>query len=162
MLQYIERRSWFKSKERYDHLKQLRSDQREAPGCSGPESRAFQHHSTGIKNPKRRFPKRNHDIPQQSSSSASPTCLFKASVTNILGACGLQIQFWPNCLLTSTGKPNSFYIENTNFRPQSLEIKIKEQSGENLVRCGSHLSAKGKHLFCEPTKTRTTRLKHRP
>jgi len=159
MLQYIaiERRSWFKSKERYGHLKQLRSDQREAPGCSGPES--FQHHSTGIENPS---PKRNHDIPQQSSSSASPACLFKASVTNILGACGLQIQFWLNCLLTSTGKPNSFHIENTNFRPQSLEIKIKEQSGENLVRCGSHLSAKGKHIFCEPTKTRTTCLKHRP
>ena len=70
--------------------------------------------------------------------------IHNASIMNAVGACGLQLynfgQTVSLVLFTDTWRPDSFYdrvLENANLGMHTLillDIKVKEQSEENLAR----------------------------
>ncbi|EED82650.1 predicted protein [Postia placenta Mad-698-R] len=70
--------------------------------------------------------------------------IHNASIMNAIGACGLQLYNFGQTVslvfFTNTWKPDSFYdriAENTNLGMHTLvllDIKVKEQSEENLAR----------------------------
>jgi diphthine synthase len=70
--------------------------------------------------------------------------IHNASIMNAVGACGLALYNFGQCVslvfFTETWKPDSFYDriqENVNLGLHTLillDIKVKEQSEENLAR----------------------------
>lgn len=74
-----------------------------------------------------------------------PTQIFhNASIMNAIGACGLQLYNFGQAVslvfFTDTWKPDSFYDrikENVNLGMHTLvllDIKVKEQTEENLIK----------------------------
>lgn len=71
--------------------------------------------------------------------------VHNASIMNAIGACGLQLYNFGQTVslvfFTDTWKPDSFYDrvkENADLGMHTLvllDIKVKEQSEENLARC---------------------------
>ena len=71
--------------------------------------------------------------------------IHNASILNAVGACGLQLYNFGQTVslvfFTDTWKPDSFYDrirENAELGLHTLvllDIKVKEQSEENLARC---------------------------
>ena len=71
--------------------------------------------------------------------------IHNASIMNAVGACGLQLYNFGQAVslvfFTDTWKPDSFYdriAENSKLGMHTLlllDIKVKEQSIENLARC---------------------------
>lgn len=80
---------------------------------------------------------RSHRIPVR--------VVHNASIMNAIGACGLQLYNFGQTVslvfFTDTWKPDSFYDrikENADLGMHTLvllDIKVKEQSEENLARC---------------------------
>jgi diphthine methyl ester synthase len=74
--------------------------------------------------------------------------IHNASIMNAVGACGLQLYNFGQTVslvfFTDTWRPDSFYdrvSENADLGMHSLillDIKVKEQSEENLARCVLH------------------------
>jgi diphthine synthase len=77
--------------------------------------------------------------------------IHNASIINAVGACGLQLYNFGQTVslvfFTETWKPDSFYDrikENSNLGMHTLillDIKVKEQTEENLARLFPFLSA---------------------
>lgn len=85
------------------------------------------------------------DILLRARALGIPTrVIHNASIMNAIGACGLQLYNFGQTVslvfFTDTWKPDSFYDrvrENANLGMHTLillDIKVKEQSEENLIR----------------------------
>ena len=85
------------------------------------------------------------DILLRARALKIPTCVIhNASIMNAVGACGLQLYNFGQTVslvfFTETWKPDSFYYrvrENLSLGMHTLillDIKVKEQSEENLAR----------------------------
>ena len=85
------------------------------------------------------------DIILRARALKIPTCVIhNASIMNAVGACGLQLYNFGQTVslvfFTDTWKPDSFYDrvkENVDLGMHTLillDIKVKEQSEENLAR----------------------------
>ena len=80
--------------------------------------------------------------------------IHNASIMNAVGSCGLQLYNFGQAVslvfFTETWKPDSFYDrikENTDLGMHTLvllDIKVKEQSEENLARYVSFSSRTGR------------------
>jgi len=86
------------------------------------------------------------DILLRARSLGIPTrVIHNASIMNAVGACGLQLYNFGQTVslvfFTDTWRPDSFYDrvrENADLGMHTLvllDIKVKEQSEENLARC---------------------------
>lgn len=86
------------------------------------------------------------DIILRARSLKIPTqVIHNASIMNAIGACGLQLYNFGQTVslvfFTDSWKPDSFYDrvkENADLGMHTLvllDIKVKEQSDENLARC---------------------------
>lgn len=86
------------------------------------------------------------DILLRARALGIPTrVVHNASIINAVGACGLQLYNFGQTVslvfFTDTWKPDSFYDrvrENADLGMHTLvllDIKVKEQSEENLARC---------------------------
>lgn len=86
------------------------------------------------------------DILLRARALAIPTrVIHNASIMNAVGACGLQLYNFGQTVslvfFTDTWRPDSFYDrvrENADLGMHTLillDIKVKEQSEENLIRC---------------------------
>jgi diphthine synthase len=83
--------------------------------------------------------------------------IHNASIMNAVGACGLQLYNFGQTVslvyFSETWKPDSFYDrvkENSNLGMHTLillDIKVKEQSEENLARLISPFSPRMCHLM---------------
>ena len=98
------------------------------------------------------------DIVLRARSLNIPTrIIHNASIMNAVGACGLQLYNFGQTVslvfFTETWKPDSFYDrvkENADLGMHTLvllDIKVKEQSEENLARSVTHLLPS--HLHCK-------------
>ncbi len=90
------------------------------------------------------------DIVLRARSLNIPTrIIHNASIMNAVGACGLQLYNFGQTVslvfFTETWRPDSFYDrikENADLGMHTLvllDIKVKEQSEENLARCAFSL-----------------------
>jgi len=91
------------------------------------------------------------DILLRARALGIPTrVVHNASIMNAVGACGLQLYNFGQTVslvfFTDTWQPDSFYDrvrENADLGMHTLillDIKVKEQSEENLIRCFFSLS----------------------
>lgn len=89
------------------------------------------------------------DILLRARALGIPTrVIHNASIMNAVGACGLQLYNFGQTVslvfFTDTWRPDSFYDrvrENADLGMHTLillDIKVKEQSEENLIRCIFH------------------------
>lgn len=97
------------------------------------------------------------DILLRARTLGIPTrVIHNASIMNAVGACGLQLYNFGQTVslvfFTDTWKPDSFYDrvrENADLGMHTLillDIKVKEQSEENLIRCIFPLRPVGRPL----------------
>ena len=100
------------------------------------------------------------DIVLRARSLNIPTrIIHNASIMNAVGACGLQLYNFGQTVslvfFTETWKPDSFYDrikENADLGMHTLvllDIKVKEQSEENLARLVAYLHAPPTHWLTE-------------